>query len=155
MGMIKEFKEFAVKGNVVDLAVGIIIGAAFGGIVSSAVNDIIMPPIGKALGNVNFSDLFISLDPEKTKNITSLAKAKEAGAAVIAYGVFINTVINFLIVSFCVFLMVKSINTLKKQFEDEPKPPKPADPTTKECPECCSTINIKAKKCPNCTSVVS
>ena len=152
MGVLKEFKDFAVKGNVVDLAVGIIIGAAFGGIVSSAVNDIIMPPIGKALGNVNFADLFFSLDAEKTKNITSLAKAKETGAAIIAYGQFINTLINFLIVSFCVFLMVKSINTMKKKFEEEPKP---ADPSTKECPECCSTINIKAKKCPCCTSVVA
>ena len=152
MGVLKEFKDFAVKGNVVDLAVGIIIGAAFGGIVSSAVADIIMPPIGKALGNVNFSDLFYSLDPDKTKDIKSLVKAKETGAAIIAYGQFINTLINFIIVSFCVFLMVKTINTLKKNFEDTPKP---ADPSTKECPECCMSINIKAKKCPFCTSVLS
>jgi large conductance mechanosensitive channel len=147
MGMIKEFKEFAMRGNVVDLAVGIIIGAAFGGIVSSLVNDVIMPPVGKLMGNVNFSDLFLSLDPEKTKDITSLAQAKEAGAAVIAYGSFINTVINFVIVAFCVFLLVKAMNRMKT-------PQKAGPATTKECPFCLSTIPLKASRCPHCTSEI-
>lgn len=145
MEMIKEFKEFAMRGNVVDLAVGIIIGAAFGGIVSSLVNDVIMPPVGKIMGNVNFSDLFLSLDPDKTKDINSLAQAKEAGAAVIAYGSFINTVINFLIVAFCVFLLVKAMNRMKT-------PPQNAPATTKECPFCLSAIPLKASRCPHCTS---
>ena len=124
MGMIKEFKEFAMRGNVVDMAVGIIIGGAFGKIVSSMVNDVIMPPIGKAMGNVNFSDLFISLDSVKTAGITSLAKAKEAGAAVIAYGSFINTVIDFTIVAFCIFMMIKAMSAMKKK----PAPAAPAAP---------------------------
>lgn len=145
MGMLKEFKEFAMRGNVVDLAVGVIIGAAFGKIVSSLVGDVIMPPIGKLMGNVNFGDLFISLDPEKTAGITSLAKAKEAGAAVIAYGSFINTVLDFVIVAFCIFLLVKAINQLKK-------PPAAGPATTKECPFCISTIPIKATRCAHCTS---
>jgi large conductance mechanosensitive channel len=115
MSLIKEFKEFALRGNVVDLAVGIVIGAAFGKIVTSLVNDVIMPPIGKAMGGVNFSDLFISLDSTKTQGITSLAKAKETGAAIIAYGTFLNTVIDFLIVAFCIFMVVKTMNTLKKK----------------------------------------
>jgi len=118
MSIIKEFKEFALKGNVVDLAVGVIIGVAFGKVVTSVVNDIIMPPIGKIMGGVNFADLFINLDPSKlAKNgsaIKSLAQAKEAGAAVIAYGSFINTVIDFTIVAFCIFMIVKVMNTLKK-----------------------------------------
>jgi large conductance mechanosensitive channel len=148
MGMIKEFKEFAMRGNVIDLAVGIIIGAAFGGIVSSLVSDIITPPIGKIMGNVNFSDLFISLDPDKTKDITSLAQAKEAGAAVIAYGSFINTVINFVIVAFCVFLLVKTMNRMKA--------PQQAGPaTTKDCPFCLSTIPVKATRCAHCTSEIN
>src|SRR4051812_5579782 len=113
MGMIKEFKEFAIRGNVVDLAVGLIIGAAFGKIVSSLVSDVIMPPIGKLMGNVNFSDLFISLDTDKTAGIDSLAKARETGAAVIAYGAWLNTVIDFVIVAFCIFFIVKAMNTLK------------------------------------------
>jgi large conductance mechanosensitive channel len=130
MSMIKEFKEFAMRGNVVDLAVGVIIGAAFGKIVTSVVNDIIMPPIGKLMGNVNFSDLFISLDPAKTQGITSLVKAKEAGAAVIAYGAFINTVIDFIIVAFCIFMVVKGMNTLKKK--PAPAPAAPPEPTREE-----------------------
>src|SRR5204863_3626861 len=138
MGMIKEFKEFAMRGNVVDMAVGIIIGGAFGKIVSSMVTDVLMPPIGKMMGGVNFADRFISLDPEKTQGITSLAKAKEAGAAVIAYGSFINVVIDFVIVALCIFLMIKAMNALKK------KPaPAPAEPTTKNCPQCQSEIPIK------------
>jgi large conductance mechanosensitive channel len=147
MGMIKEFKEFAMRGNVIDLAVGIIIGAAFGGIVSSLVSDVITPPIGKLMGNVNFSDLFISLDPDKTKDITSLAQAKEAGAAVIAYGSFINTVINFVIVAFCVFLLVKAMNRMKT--------PQVAGPaTTKDCPFCLSKIPVLATRCAHCTSEI-
>jgi large conductance mechanosensitive channel len=125
MSMIKEFKEFAMRGNVVDLAVAVIIGAAFGKIVTSVVNDIIMPPIGKAMGGVNFSDLFINLDPAKGP-FASLKAAKDAGAAVIAYGSFINTVIDFTIVAFCIFLMVKAINSLKrKPAVAEPAPPEP------------------------------
>jgi large conductance mechanosensitive channel len=125
--MIKEFKEFALKGNVVDLAVGVIIGVAFGKVVTSVVNDIIMPPIGKAMGGVNFADLFINLDPTKLAKdgsvIKSLAQAKEAGAAVIAYGSFINTVIDFTIVALCVFMIVKAMNTLKRK--PAPAPPEP------------------------------
>jgi len=119
MSIIKEFKEFALKGNVVDLAVGVIIGVAFGKVVTSIVNDIIMPPIGKIMGGVNFADLFINLDPSKLAKdgsvIKSLAQAKEAGAAVIAYGSFINTVIDFTIVAFCIFMIVKLMNSLKKK----------------------------------------
>lgn len=114
MSLLKEFKEFAVKGNAVEMAVGIIIGGAFGKIVTSMVNDIIMPPVGKLLGGVNFSDLFISLDPRKTAGISSLAQAKETGAAVIAYGQFVNVIIDFTIVFFCVFLMMKALNKLRK-----------------------------------------
>lgn len=130
MSLIKEFKDFAMRGNVVDMAVGIIIGAAFGKIVTSVVNDVIMPPIGKAMGNVNFSDLFISLDSVKTQGITSLAKAKEAGAAVIAYGSFLNTVIDFTIVAFCIFMIVKLMNSLKKK--PAPAPSAPPEPTREE-----------------------
>ena len=150
MSMLKEFKEFAMRGNVVDMAVGIIIGAAFGKIVSSVVTDVIMPPIGKLMGNVNFSDLFISLDSAKTAGITSLAKAKEAGAAVIAYGSFINTVIDFVIVASCIFMVIKGMNALKKK----PAPAPAGPPTTKDCPYCLSTIALKASRCPNCTSEV-
>lgn len=128
MSMIKEFKEFAMKGNVVDLAVAVIIGGAFGKIVTSVVNDIIMPPIGKLMGGVNFSDLFINLDPSKLAKdgsvIKSIAQAKEAGAAVIAYGSFINTVIDFTIVAFCIFMMIKAMNAMKKK----PAPAAPAPP---------------------------
>ncbi len=147
MGMVKEFKEFAMRGNVVDLAVGIIIGGAFGKIVSSLVGDVLMPPIGKMMGNVNFSDLFISLDPEKTAGINSLAKAKETGAAVIAYGSCINTVIDFVIVAFCIFLLVKGMNRLKKE-------PEAAPANTKECPRCLSSISLKATRCGHCTSEI-
>ena len=142
--VLKEFKEFAMRGNVVDLAVGIIIGAAFGRIVTSIVNDMIMPPIGKLMGNVNFGDLFLSLDPEKTEGITSLAQAKETGAAVIAYGQFINTVIDFVIVAFCIFLLVKLMNSLKR--------PAPGTPTTKPCSYCLLDVPLQATRCPHCTS---
>jgi large conductance mechanosensitive channel len=145
MGMIQEFKEFAVKGNVIDLAVGVIIGAAFGKIVTSSVNDIIMPPIGKAMGGVNFADLYYSLDPAKTAAATSLAEAKATGAAIIAYGQFINNVIDFLIVAACVFLLVKAINSLKR-------PAPAAPPTTKDCPHCRMTIPAPATRCGHCTS---
>ncbi len=140
--MLKEFREFAMRGNVVDLAVGVILGVAFGAIVTSLVNDIIMPPIGLLLGGIDFSDLFINLS---STPYASLAEAKEAGAPVIAYGVFINTVINFLIVASAVFLLVRQINRLKGPA------PKPA-PTTKPCPRCTTDIPLKATRCPHCTS---
>jgi large conductance mechanosensitive channel len=127
MSMIKEFKEFAMRGNVVDLAVGVVIGAAFGKIVTSMVNDILMPPIGKAMGGVNFSDLFVNLDPAKG-TFPSLKAAKDAGAAVIAYGSFINTLIDFVIVAFCIFLVVKAMNAMKKK----PAPTAPPAPTREE-----------------------
>ena len=140
--MLKEFREFAVKGNVIDLAVGIIMGVAFGAIVTSLVNDIIMPPIGLLLGKINFSDLFINLSGTA---YTSLKAAKDAGAATINYGVFLNAVINFIIVAFVVFLLVKQVNRMKKE-------PAPAEPNTKECKYCLSTIPLKATRCPHCTS---
>lgn len=148
MGMIKEFKEFAMRGNVVDMAVGIIIGGAFGKIVTSMVNDVLMPPIGKAMGNVNFADLYISLDNTKGP-FKSLADAKAAGVAVIAYGSFLSTVIDFIIVAFCVFLMIKAMNAMTKKLS---APAPAAAPTNKECPFCFSSISIKATRCPNCTS---
>jgi len=140
--MLKEFREFVVKGNVIDLAVGIIIGIAFGAIVTSLVNDIIMPPIGLLLGKINFSDLFINLSGTA---YPSLKAAKDAGAATINYGVFLNAVINFIIVAFVVFLLVKQVNRMKKE-------PAPAEPNTKECKFCLSTIPLKATRCPHCTS---
>ena len=140
--MLKEFKAFAMRGNVLDLAVGVIIGAAFGAVVTSLVGDILMPPLGRLLGTLDFKDLFLALDG---KAYGSLSKAKEAGAPVIAYGSFINTVVNFLIVSFAVFLLVKQVNRFHK-----PAPPGP--PTTKECQFCGMTIPIKAVRCPQCTS---
>jgi len=123
MSMLKEFKEFAMRGNVVDLAVGVIIGGAFGKIVTSIVNDVLMPPIGKAMGGVNFADLFINLDSAKG-TFASLKAAKDAGAAVIAYGSFINTVIDFTIVAFCIFMVIKGMNSMKKK----PAPAAPAPP---------------------------
>ncbi|MCL9660798.1 large conductance mechanosensitive channel protein MscL [Paenibacillus hunanensis] len=151
MGLVKEFKEFAVRGNVIDLAVGVIIGAAFGKIVTSLVNDIIMPPVGKLLGGVNFADLFINLDEltgSNAKHFVSLAEAQQAGAAVIAYGQFINNVIDFLIVALCVFLLVKGINMLKRKEHAKPEPEK----TTRACPYCTNEVSIKATRCPHCTS---
>ncbi|TRO55249.1 large conductance mechanosensitive channel protein MscL [Candidatus Bathyarchaeota archaeon] len=147
--MLKEFKEFAMRGNVVDMAVGIIIGAAFGTIVNSLVADVIMPPIGLLLGNIDFSNLFIVLKEgaKAPSPYESLAAAKAAGATSINYGVFINTIITFLIVAFAVFLLIRNINKLKRQ-EEAP----PAVPTTKECSYCFSTIPIKATRCPQCTS---
>jgi large conductance mechanosensitive channel len=146
--MLKEFKEFAVKGNVVDMAVGIIIGAAFGTIVKSLVDDVIMPPIGLLLGKVDFSNLFITLKEGATAGpYATVALAKAAGATVLSYGIFLNAIVYFLIVAFAVFLLVKGINKLKRQ---EAAPP--AVPTTKDCPFCFSAIPIKAVKCPHCTS---
>jgi large conductance mechanosensitive channel len=148
MGMMKEFKEFAVKGNVVDMAVGIIIGAAFGTIVTSLVKDVIMPPIGLLLGNVDFSNLFIVLKQGAAAGpYATLAEAGDAGAVTLNYGMFANTIISFLIVAFAVFLLIRSINKLKRK-EEAPA----AAPTTKECPHCFSTVSLKATRCPYCTS---
>jgi len=148
--MFKEFKEFAMKGNVVDMAVGIIIGLAFGAIVNSLVADVFTPPIGLLLGNVDFSNLFVVLKAGSTPGpFASLAEAQKAGAVTINYGVFINTIISFLIVAFAVFLLVRGINKLKRK-EEAP----PAEPTTKECPHCLSTIPIKATRCAYCTSEI-
>ncbi len=146
--MLKEFREFVVKGNVVDMAVGIIIGAAFGAIVTSLVSDVIMPPVGLLLGKVDFSNLFVVLrDGTVPGPYASLADAKKAGAVSINYGIFINALISFLIVAFSVFILVKNVNRLKRE---ETPPPGPA--TTKECPYCLSVIPIKAVRCGHCTS---
>jgi large conductance mechanosensitive channel len=142
--MLKEFKEFAMRGNVVDLAVGFILGTAFGKIVTSLVNDVLMPPIGLLLGKVDFGNLYLSLNGTR---YAGLAEAQAAGAPTINYGLFINTVIDFIIVAFVIFLLVRSLNRLKRQ-----EAPAPAAPTTKECPYCFSTIPIKATRCPSCTS---
>jgi large conductance mechanosensitive channel len=142
--MFKEFKEFAMRGNVLDMAVGIIIGAAFGQIVNSFVQDILMPPIGRLLGHVDFSNLFVSLTGT---HYDTLAAAKAAGAATLNYGIFLNTIINFLIVAFAVFLLVREVNRLM------PKPaPAPATPATRDCPYCLSAVPAKATRCPHCTS---
>ncbi len=151
MGMFKDFKDFAIKGNVVDMAVGIIIGAAFGTIIKSLVEDVLMPPIGLLIGKVDFSNLFIVLK-EGTKvagPYANLADARAAGAVTINYGLFLNTVISFLIVAFTIFFVIKQINKLKKEEEAEPE-----EPTTKVCPKCFTTIPIKATRCPNCTSEI-
>jgi large conductance mechanosensitive channel len=142
--MFKEFKEFAMRGNVLDMAVGIIIGGAFGKIVSSFVKDVIMPPIGMLLGNVDFSKLYLNLSGQSYE---SLAAAQEAGAPTINYGVFINTVLDFIIVAFAIFLVIRAMNRLKRKEEAPP----PA-PTTKECPHCLSSIPIKATRCAHCTA---
>jgi large conductance mechanosensitive channel len=140
--MLKEFKAFVMKGNVLDLAVAVIIGAAFGGIVTSMVNDIIMPPIGMLLGHMDFKELFLSLNGQ---SYPTMAAAKAASAPVMAYGQFLNTVINFLIVAFVIFLVVKTANKLQR-------PAPPAAPTTKDCKFCCQAIPIPATRCPHCTS---
>lgn len=142
--MLEEFKKFALRGNVLDLAIGIIIGTAFGKIVTSLVNDILMPPIGLLLGKVDFSNLFIDLSGQ---GYPSLAAAQAAGAPTINYGLFINTVIDFIIVAFVIFLLVRQVNRLMA-----PPAPAPAAPTTKECPYCLSTIPIQATRCAYCTS---
>jgi len=146
--MWKEFRQFVARGNAIDLAVGLVIGAAFGKIVTSIVEGIIMPPIGLLLGHVDFASLFIVLDQSKGTP-ASLADAKAKGIPVIAYGQLVNDIISFLIVALAVFLIVKQINRIKSAFE-EPAPS--GAPTTKECPYCASTISVKAKRCPECTS---
>ena len=139
--MLKEFKEFAMRGNVLDMAIGIVIGAAFGKIIASLVDDIIMPPIGLALGNVDFANLFINLSG---KDYPTVAAAKAAGAATINYGIFFNTILSFLIIAFAIFLLVRQVNAMQR--------PKQAPvPTTKECPQCLSTSPIKATRCAHCT----
>ncbi len=141
--MLKEFKDFAMRGSMLDLAVGLILGVAFGAIVTSLVNDIVMPPIGLLLGKVDFKDLYVALNGQ---SYASLDAAKKAGAPVMAYGQFLNTIINFLIVAFAVFLMIKQVNRFKKPAAT------PAAPSTKECPFCASSIAVKAMRCPHCTS---
>jgi len=146
--MLKEFKEFAMRGNVMDMAIGIIIGAAFGSIIGTLVSDVLMPPIGLLLGNVDFSNLFLVLKEGNTAGpYATVAAAKGAGAVTLNYGLFVNTVVNFLIVAFAIFYVVRGMNSLKKK-EEAP----PAAPTTKECPHCLSTIPIKATRCGHCTS---
>lgn len=140
--MLNEFKKFAMRGNVIDMAVGIIIGAAFGKIVTSLVNDVLMPPIGLVLGKVNFTNLFIDLSGQPR---TSLAEAKAAGDATINYGLFINTLIDFVIVAFVIFLLIRQVNRMKTEAP-------PAAPTTRDCPFCFSAVSIKASRCPHCTS---
>ena len=147
MKIMKEFREFAVRGNVIDLAVGVIIGGAFGKIVTSVVNDVVMPPIGRLLGAVDFKDLYIPLAPG-TEGM-NLAKVKAANIPVIAYGSFINVIIEFLIIAFCVFMLVKGINMLKREQKQEEVA---AEPTTKDCPYCYSSIPVQATRCGHCTS---
>ena len=143
--MLKEFKEFAMRGNVLDLAVGVVIGAAFGKIVASLVDDVLMPPLGRLLGHVDFSSLFINLSD---KSFESLAAAKAAGAPTLNYGNFINTIINFIIVAFAIFLLVRTVNRWTA------KPAPAAAPTTKDCPQCAMPIPLAAKRCGHCTSQV-
>jgi len=148
--MLKEFKEFAMRGNVVDMAVGIIIGAAFGGIVKSLVADVMMPPIGLLLGDVDFSSLFLVIKEGTAAGpFATIDAAKEAGAVTLNYGLFLNTVVNFLIVALAIFFVVRGMNRLKKA-EEAPPP----EPTTRECPLCLSTIPIKATRCGHCTSEI-
>lgn len=150
MAIIKEFKEFAVKGNVVDMAVGIIIGGAFGTIVKSLVDDVIMPPVGLLLGGVDFKDLFIVLragDPGPP--YVTIADAQASGAVTLNYGQFINNILAFVIVAFAVFILVKAINRLRREEQVEPE-----SPTDKACPFCATTIPIQALRCPNCTSAL-
>lgn len=150
--MLKEFKEFAVKGNVVDMAVGIIIGGAFGTIAKSLVSDVLMPAVGLALGGVDFADMFVVLKEgaKAAAPYATVAAAKEAGAVTMNYGIFANNVVSFLIVAFAVFLLVKGINSAKRKEEE-----KPADPTEKDCPACFTAIPIKATRCPHCTSALT
>ena len=145
--MLKEFKEFALKGNVLDLAVGVILGAAFGKVVSSFVNDVLMPPLGLLLGKVDFSNLFVSLSGAR---YDSLDAAKKAGAATLNYGLFANTVIDFVLVAFAVFLLVKQVNRLRRAEAAAP----PAAPTVRDCPYCLSAVALRATRCPHCTSSV-
>lgn len=149
--MLKDFKAFILRGNVMDLAVGVILGTAFGTIVKSLVNDVIMPPIGLLLGGVDFSNLFLLLKAgSPTPPYASLADAQAAGAVTVNYGVFVNAIISFLIVAFVIFLLIRSLNRMTQKEEAAP-----AEPTTKECPYCLSTIPIKAARCAHCTSDLS
>ena len=151
-GMLNEFRTFAVRGNVVDMAVGIIIGGAFGTIVQSLVRDVITPPIGLLLGGVDFTDLFLVLKEGNPEGpYATLAAATEAGAVTISYGVFANALISFLIVALAVFLMVKGVNRLRATYE---QPEAPSSPTTRACPYCCSQIPLQATRCPHCTSEI-
>jgi large conductance mechanosensitive channel len=147
VSILGEFKKFALRGNVVELAVGIVIGAAFTGIVTSFVNDLLMPPIGLLIGKADFTNLFVSLSG---RHFESLAAAKAAGAPTLNYGVFINTILNFLIVAFAVFLVVREVNALNARMSG----PAPAA-ATRECPQCAMVISLKAKRCPHCTSEVA
>ena len=142
MKVFKEFREFAMRGNVLDMAIGIIIGTAFGKIITSFVNDILMPPIGVLLGKVNFANLFVNLSPQRYQR---LADAKAAGASTLNYGLFLNTVIDFIIVAFVIFLLIRQVNRFKKKEE-------PAVPTTKDCPYCLSVVPVKAIRCAHCAS---
>ena len=141
--MLKEFRDFAMRGNVIDLAVGVIIGGAFGKIITSFVSDVLMPPFGLVLGRVDFSNLFLSLNGQSYKTI---AEAQAAGAPTLNYGLFLNATIDFIIVAFVIFLLIRTINRMQK--------PAPAAPTTKDCPYCFSAIPIKATRCPQCTSQI-
>ena len=143
--MLKDFRAFLMRGNVVDLAVAVVIGAAFGAIVTSFVNDILMPPIGRVLGRANFADLFVTLSGG---SYPSLAAAKAAGAATLNYGAFINTIINFVIVAFAVFVLVRQIDRIRAK-------PAPPSPSTKECPQCAMMIPVRASRCPHCTSALT
>jgi large conductance mechanosensitive channel len=143
--MLKEFKEFALKGSMLDLAIGVVLGAAFGAVVTSLVKDILMPPLGKLLGGVDFTDLFIVLG---AGNYSSLKAARDAGAATLNYGLFVNTVINFLIVAWALFFVVKAVNTARSQ-------PVPAAPTERECPHCLGKAHVRATRCPHCTSTLT
>ena len=149
--MFREFKEFAMRGNVVDMAVGIIIGGAFGTIVKSLVADVLMPPIGLLIGGADFSDLFLVLKAGATPApYLTLAEAQAAGAVTLNYGLFFNALISFLIVAVAIYLLVKSINSLRRQEQGTP----PAEPTTKSCDYCCTAIPVKATRCPNCTATL-
>jgi large conductance mechanosensitive channel len=148
--MFKEFKEFALKGNVMDMAVGIVLGVAFGAIIKSLVDDLLMPPLGLILGSADFSNLFLIVKEGTMPGpFATLADAHKAGAVTINYGLFINTIVNFVIVAFALFLVIRNMNQLRKMTE---KPQAEAAPTTKDCPYCFSSIAIKATRCPNCTS---
>jgi len=149
--MLKEFKEFAMKGNVLDMAVGIVIGAAFGLIIASLVADILMPPVGLLLGNADFSNIFSVLKEGKVAGpYATPAAAKAAGAVTMNWGIFINTIINFVIVAFAIFLLIRGVNAMRREKEAPP-----AEATTKECPYCLSVIPLKARRCPHCTSEVT
>ena len=142
MKVLKEFREFAMRGNVLDMAIGIIIGTAFGKIITSLVNDILMPPIGVLLGKMDFASLFVSIS---SQHYQRLADAKAVGAATINYGLFLNTIMDFIVVAFIIFLLIRQVNRFKKKEE-------PAVPVTKDCPYCLSAVPVKATRCPHCTS---